>query len=199
MGLCPRFGVLSTLGLLDALVREGRLLVCGICGKGVWVCRSCDHGRRYCSTGCSLEARRLSCRQAAKKFRESVAGKQAAARRQRERYARLRREREIKESEQNLTHHRFAPPEPSPIIPALTASGDSSGVEERKPDDPETRQGALPAQERSLTAPAPTGLNVDGALPRCHFCGTSCRRGEMESTQHKEVSFHAAEEKASPT
>ena len=54
---------------------SSRLYHCIRCHAQVVICRRCDRGQRYCTTGCSKEARDLSCKRASKKYQATRAGR----------------------------------------------------------------------------------------------------------------------------
>ena len=60
----------------------GRILTCGWCEALVVVCQSCDHGKRYCSTGCSWKAREACLKRAGARYQQSFKGKEKHAARQ---------------------------------------------------------------------------------------------------------------------
>ena len=57
---------------------------CRHCGEAFYICKSCDHGHRYCGKACSYEARLIKCRGYNRKNRQSVEGQRDSADRQRE-------------------------------------------------------------------------------------------------------------------
>jgi len=60
-----------------------RRFYCARCHSVVVLCRRCDRGQRYCGPQCSTEARCESLRRAARRYRQTVKGRQANAERQR--------------------------------------------------------------------------------------------------------------------
>jgi hypothetical protein len=63
---------------------SARLYNCARCHQQVILCSHCDYGNIYCFDSCSQRARKISLREANKRYRESRQGRQNAARRQAE-------------------------------------------------------------------------------------------------------------------
>ena len=113
---CPRLSPQGTEARTPSLERF-RIFHCKLCGKAVRICSLCDRGQRYCSRGCSKQARRLSCRKAGRKYQNGSEGREGNARRQREFYWRQwHKERSAPavppnpdETAGNLTHQASAP------------------------------------------------------------------------------------------
>ena len=62
-----------------------RVAYCPLCRAHFAVCRSCDHGRLYCSPSCSTEARRASLRAIRRRYRHSAEGRDAHRRQEQRR------------------------------------------------------------------------------------------------------------------
>ncbi len=56
------------------MLPSARLYLCARCRIQVLICRRCDRGQRYCTGGCAREARRLSRREAARRYAASRRG-----------------------------------------------------------------------------------------------------------------------------
>lgn len=67
-----------------------RVYSCARCHERVRICQSCDRGQAYCSPECSAAMRRERQRQAARRYRATVDGRQRNAERQRRHRARQR-------------------------------------------------------------------------------------------------------------
>lgn len=61
---------------------QARQFSCLSCHQLVHICRTCDRGNVYCGSGCSKPARKKSQQAAAKRYRTTLKGKLAAAKRQ---------------------------------------------------------------------------------------------------------------------
>ena len=80
---------------------SARLYHCARCHAQVILCRRCDRGNIYCATGCASNARMLSQRQAACRYRSTRRGRFSNAERQRRFRAR---------QPQKITHQGSPPP-----------------------------------------------------------------------------------------
>jgi len=78
----------------------GRFFLCAACRAQVLVCSDCDRGQIYCNEGCAREVRRLSQREAGRRYQRSSKGRAAHAERSRRYRARRR----------SVTHQ--GPPQP---------------------------------------------------------------------------------------
>lgn len=58
-----------------SMIESARLYHCCRCYAQVIVCRSCDHGQRYCANGCSRNARVESRKRANQKYQRSRVGR----------------------------------------------------------------------------------------------------------------------------
>ena len=54
---------------------SSRLYQCLRCHAQVIICHRCDHGQRYCATGCSKKARKASQKRASRKYQTTRAGR----------------------------------------------------------------------------------------------------------------------------
>ena len=75
---------------------SSRLYQCLHCHVQVIICHRCDHGQRYCATGCSKKARIASQKRARNKYQATRAGRFNNAARQQRFRARQK---------QKVTHH----------------------------------------------------------------------------------------------
>ena len=75
---------------------SARMFHCVRCHCQVMVCRRCDRGQVYCTTGCAEQARRASLRRAGKRYRLTRRARHANAARQ-QRFRMRQREK--------VTHH----------------------------------------------------------------------------------------------
>lgn len=78
-------------------MQTSRLYHCCRCNAQVIICRRCDRGQRYCTNGCSQNARAASLKRAGKKYQESRPGRVNNAARQ-QRFRQCQKEK--------VTHHR---------------------------------------------------------------------------------------------
>ena len=179
-------------GAGDDPVRDGyRLLRCERCGRQVRICRRCDHGQRYCSEGCRLEARRLSLRHAGTIYQRTVPGALLHAARQRA-FRRRRGER--------VTHHPSTVRASTDILTPTPAdpSPGVTGEEERHADldrhrpsggtKPSASSPRLLWRGTATSRPADRSRKPSGArdharrpralgwraVARCDFCGRFC-------------------------
>src|SRR6267143_2831976 len=173
------------------MVRVARRLVCGRCGKEVWICPRCERGQRYCSRPCTLEARRVSSRRAGHRFRAKTPGRLGNARRQRDWY---RRRQATALNTANLTHHTSTGTPTNAILRAVpTAEGPGALVGE----GPTAQIQPMPPLSANFSQSVPPMIGdevhrpesdpeVDhlrfGTLRRCHFCGSPCRDGVREDS-----------------
>lgn len=98
-----------------------RRLVCDLCEEVAYICSWCDRGHRYCSKGCSEQARRRSVRQAGRRYQRSARGRRKHADSQ----ARYRRR--LAASAQKVTHHGcHSSPGPATVSTCSTPSTDPS-------------------------------------------------------------------------
>ncbi len=152
------------------MVREGRFFICDNCGIGVWICKSCDRGHRYCSRKCSHEARRKTWKKSGRKFRGTEAGRKGNARRQRDSYD---RKKSLKNSE-NLTHQGSVEPQPPSIILTQKAAETPFAPRMEKSLEPRSIQRtSLTGTTARLAVGTEDRPNLR-RLPRCHFCGCPC-------------------------
>ena len=86
---------------------SSRLYHCCRCHAQVIICSHCDRGQRYCTGGCSADARASSLKRASKKYLSTRAGRFNNAARQ----ARFR-----ERKKQKVTHHGS-----SPVVPHCRA------------------------------------------------------------------------------
>lgn len=84
----------------------GRLFLCARCRVQVIICRRCDRGQRYCH-GCAKEARRISMREAGRRYQKTRQGRFAHAERARRHRARCK----------NVTHQGSPAPVPNVVLP----------------------------------------------------------------------------------
>lgn len=84
-----------------------RRFLCALCRCPVLICSHCDRGQRYCSAGCSLQARSCAQRAAGKRYQDSRKGRHAHAQRQ----GRWRARRQI------VTHQGSPPPPCADVLP----------------------------------------------------------------------------------
>lgn len=68
-----------------------RLFSCALCLLQTVICSHCDRGQIYCSPECSQAARQKSCREAEKRYQNTLNGKMKHALRQRRYRERLRK------------------------------------------------------------------------------------------------------------
>ncbi len=71
------------------MLPSARFFLCALCRKQVVVCRSCDHGQRYCTQACSRQRRGERQREAKARYANTRAGRHNNAERQRRYRARL--------------------------------------------------------------------------------------------------------------
>ncbi|MBN1961402.1 MAG: hypothetical protein JW841_10685 [Deltaproteobacteria bacterium] len=60
-----------------------RVRYCRHCKSQFFLCRSCDHGQRYCSSTCRIQARRRQWRASSRRHQQSKLGRHNHADRQR--------------------------------------------------------------------------------------------------------------------
>jgi len=174
------------------MVREARRLVCGRCGKEIWICPRCERGQRYCSRPCALEARRVASRRAGCRFRAKTPGRLGNARRQRDWY---RRRRTAALNTANLTHHTSTGTPTNAILRAvpkaealgaLVSEGPTAQIQPMPPLSANFSQSLSATIGAELHRPDHDLPEVDHllftTLPRCHFCGSPCREGVPEDS-----------------
>jgi len=54
---------------------SSRLYQCLLCRVPVVICSRCDHGQRYCTNGCSQQARKKSLKRSRQKYQNSFRGR----------------------------------------------------------------------------------------------------------------------------
>lgn len=147
---------------------------CARCRSLVVICRSCDRGNRYCSLACRQAARREGIRDAARTYRQTEAGRQANAERQRRFRARRAQQADQlgdRDPERHVTHQRDAQRslensglQPHPVL----ADGRPSATAKGRPG----ARCALLLRPSGLRGPRtpPSGE----LLPRCHVCARRC-------------------------
>ncbi len=101
---------------------SSRLYHCIRCRAQVVICRRCDRGQRYCTNGCSQEARDASRKRASKKYQTTRAGRFNNAARQRRFRTRQK---------QKVTHHRSIQ---IPLHDVLLSKPSSPQCDEKKLD-----------------------------------------------------------------
>jgi hypothetical protein len=154
------------------VVRDSnRLTTCAmpLCGRPFAVCGPCDRGRRYCSPGCSVNARRARQREASRRYQSSERGRLAHQARQ----ARYR------ERAQGVTHR-------SSEVGVAGALRDHRGQQcgaARAPRLPWATSRSTPPSKQAASCcdpalAAPTAASVQHCFPRgalekppaCAFC-----------------------------
>ena len=96
----------------------GRLLVCARCRAQVLICGPCDRGNRYCHD-CAKEARRVSVREAGRRYQRSRRGRFAHAARARRHRARCK----------IVTHHGSPAPPANDVLQADLTTGAAVAVQ----------------------------------------------------------------------
>jgi len=132
---------------------SNRLTTCLLprCRKLFAVCGSCDRGRRYCSDGCSSEARRTKQRQAGVRYQATPEGRRKHAERQ-ARYLERRR----------VTHQSSSP---IPKVPANSVIDP-----EHAPGPAATQEDAPPRTQRGRVTARELPCEVETCLDSCCTC-----------------------------
>ena len=156
-----------------------RTFHCKLCGRQARICSACDRGNVYCSRSCARVARRDQCRRAGKRYRETEAGREGNARRQRESYERKRAGLCAEISEKNradLTHQGSEGRGCGVIMPGVVAAATvSAEIESRD------IQAAL----------EPVGVDCPDSkqLRSCDFCGRPCCYSSPVNTEESKHGF----------
>ena len=108
-----------------------RLYNCTRCHKQVVLCSHCDHGNRYCPNGCAGQARKASCREANKRYRNSRKGRMNAAIRQANFRARNGPHAAGEAEPENKVTHQGSPEAPS--SDSMITGSEESEIEQRSP------------------------------------------------------------------
>jgi len=95
-----------------------RLFLCARCRKQVIICRRCDRGQIYCAEGCASIARRLSVREAGRRYQQSRHG----------RFKQADRLRRFRLRKQNVTHQGSSSTTGNDLLTVNSAKGDKPVV-----------------------------------------------------------------------
>lgn len=153
-----------------------REIKCRWCHKLFYLCRPCDHGRRYCCDEC-LEygtQRRVG------NARSTYAGSEKGQINNRERQARHRRYKALssaaKETVTDRSSHKALDQVPwghekeQTKLPAPQSSRQTQAVTGRSPQEERCIHGLVKVPE-SCPPPPPVGIPPGAALQRCSCCG----------------------------
>ena len=149
---------------------SARRFYCARCGTEGVVCSVCDRGRRYCSSECSLLARRASLRRAGCRYQSSRAGRVAHALR-----ARCYRQRQ-RWGQAASTRLEPVLPTPEPVLAPPPPPPPPPPPSPRSPPNTVTHQSSPTAQRGDVLAAKPDDL-VEQPAPANWHCGWCARRG----------------------
>lgn len=130
-----------------------RLFLCATCRVQVLVYSHCDHGQRYCASGCAAITRQCHQREASQRYQQSGAGRHkhaAGTRRWRQRRA---------VAAKKVTHQGSQPTPADAVLPAIASPRQSRQIHS-------THRHAVPRHPPRLwprTAPAQSSLRLSGA------------------------------------
>lgn len=133
-------------------MNDARRFLCARCDEERFICTRCDRGQRYCGTVCSDAGRRKSVHEAARRYRRSERGRDAARARQQRHRERQRaaatgepEDSEAHSKKREVTHHGSTVP----------------GAAVQLVSHPDTRS----------QSPMHCSITMPRAVRRCHVCG----------------------------
>jgi hypothetical protein len=151
---------------------SGRLLMCKLCRAQVVIGSCCDRGQVYCSGECAQNARRLSQREAGKRYQASPKGRLAGAARQGKH----------RKKQRCMTTTQQVRPAAAVSARVIGSHGDSEHAKWRarqlhtKQSDTSHKTNKV-THHPSLLPAANDFVSLDEAatrLSRCHWCGRRC-------------------------
>lgn len=143
--------------------QTGRLFLCARCHCQVLVCSPCDHGQRYCASGCADITRQCRQREAGKRYQQGRAGCHKHA-------ARSRKWRRRRAALAKIVTHQGS--QAGPADAQLQASESPPAL---PPDSQASSQCKASISESIVvSATARTGNVALAVVWRCHWCQSPC-------------------------
>lgn len=155
------------------------MFTCGLCGREVAICTSCDRGNRYCGEKCASTARQGSLHQARQKFVKTPRGRLSNARRQKR--FRSRRQttekgnvtdqgsqtlaRERQRATQASSGESTTPVTAAMLKPVVEMRGNELGRETEKAD------GGTRGEAKASRRPGTRGIADEASFRTCNLCG----------------------------